>query len=143
MVTGPVLEPVSGAGAAARGAAACRMGSGSDAEGRDACAVLVDVALFFSFTVNWSPRLIPSEEIANSGIRTSGWGGYPSFTTRSTQYHTSYQERDSPSCWDGRICVAFKIACCKSRTVPASRSTSMLVVPFEYLIRKGAISGVV
>lgn len=43
--------------------------------GTDAGAVLIDAASFFSFTVNWSPRLIPSEEIGNSGIRTSGWGG--------------------------------------------------------------------
>jgi hypothetical protein len=48
-----------------RGATVCGMGSGGDKEGRDEGAVLVDVAPFFSFTVNWSPHLIPSEEIAN------------------------------------------------------------------------------
>ena len=68
------------------------MGSGTDVAGRDAGKVLVGVAPFFSFTVNWSPRLIPSEEIGNSGIRTSGCGGYPSFTSGSSQYHTSYQD---------------------------------------------------
>ena len=54
------------------------MGLGGDTAGTagtGAGAVLVDAAPFFSFTVNWSPRLIPSEEIGSSGIRTSGWGG--------------------------------------------------------------------
>jgi len=75
MVTGPVLAGSRSAGATARGAAAGGMGSGRDAEGTDAGTVLAGVAPFFSFTVNWSPRLIPSEEIGNSGIRMSGWGG--------------------------------------------------------------------
>ena len=75
MVTGPVLAGRRGTGAAAGGVAACGMGSGIGAAGRDGGTTLAGAAPFFSFTVNWSPRLIPSEEIGNSGTRTSGWGG--------------------------------------------------------------------
>ena len=72
IVAGPELA---GAGIVVRGAAGCWVGSGCIAPGIATGAVVVDIAPFFSFTVNWSPRLIPNEEIGNSGTRTSGCGG--------------------------------------------------------------------
>lgn len=75
MVTGLELAGSRGAGAAARGPAGCGMGPDRDAADTEAGEVLAGVATFFSFTVNWSPRLIPNEEIGNSGTKMSGCGG--------------------------------------------------------------------
>lgn len=70
MVTGPESA---GSGTVVRGAVG-GWGRGATGTGEGTGAVFV-ASPFFSFTVNWSPRLIPNEEIGNSGTRTSGCGG--------------------------------------------------------------------
>lgn len=71
---GPELTGSRGTGAAAR-AAGCGMGPDCDEADTEAGEVVAGVAPFFSFTVSWPPRLIPNEEIDNSGTKTSGCGG--------------------------------------------------------------------